>query len=150
MRALQDPMNTTGLAVLGAVLAVTTVAGFALRARAGRVRAPRDAPAADGWALAGRTRADGHRVLLLQLSSPVCAPCRQTAALLADLAARTPAIAHHEIDVAHAPGVARTLGVLRTPTVVAFDRAGAELLRVAGVPRRGELEAALAPALESA
>lgn len=143
-------MNTTGLAVLGAVLALTTVAGLALRARAGRVRAPRDAAASGGWALAGRTPAEGHRVLLLQLSSPVCAPCRQTAALLADLAARTPAVAHHEIDVADAPGVARTLGVLRTPTVVAFDRAGAELLRVSGVPRRAELEAALAPALESA
>jgi hypothetical protein len=37
--------------------------------------------------------------------------------------------------------------VLRTPTTVAFDRAGGELLRVAGVPRVTELASALAPAL---
>lgn len=29
------------------------------------------------------------------------------------------------------------LGVLRTPTTVAFDQDGAELVRVCGVPRRG-------------
>ena len=35
---------------------------------------------------------------------------------------------------------------MRTPTVVAFDRAGAELVRVSGVPRVRELEDALLPA----
>jgi hypothetical protein len=36
---------------------------------------------------------------------------------------------------------------MRTPTVVAFDRAGTELLRVSGVPRVIDLEAALEPVL---
>jgi len=36
---------------------------------------------------------------------------------------------------------------MSTPTVVAFDRSGTELLRVSGVPRLTDLEAALAPAL---
>jgi thioredoxin-like negative regulator of GroEL len=103
--------------------------------------------ATDGWALVGRTPAADERVLLLQLSSPVCAPCRQTAAVLDGLAATTAGVVHVEVDVAEHPDVARSLHVLRTPTTVAFDRAGGELLRVAGVPRVTELASALAPAL---
>jgi hypothetical protein len=36
---------------------------------------------------------------------------------------------------------------MRTPTIVAFDRAGHELLRVSGVPRTDELMTALRPAM---
>jgi thiol-disulfide isomerase/thioredoxin len=136
-----DPL---GAAVLVGVLAVATVVGLVLRARDGRIRptAATTAPAG-GWALAGSAPTDDERVLLLQLSSPVCAPCRRTAELLGGWTADRPDIAHREVDVAERPDVARSLGVLRTPTVVAFDRAGTELLRVSGVPRVADLEAAL-------
>lgn len=139
---------TPGIAVLLATLALAAVVGLALRARDGRLRRGRSA--AGGWDLAGRPREQPDRVLLLQLSSPVCQPCRQTAALLTDLARRTPGVVHTEIDVADRPEVARTLGIMRTPTVVAFDRAGAELLRLSGVPRPAELTTALASELERA
>ena len=48
------------------------------------------------------------------------------------------------MDVADRVDVARALGVLSTPTTVAFDRDGAEMLRVSGVPRADELRNALA------
>lgn len=128
--------------VLVGTLVLATVLGLVLRARDGRPRTGR--AGTGGWALAERAPRPADRVLLVQLSSPVCAPCRRTAALLADLTARTPAIVHREIDVAERPDVARRLDVMRTPTVVAFDRHGAELLRVSGVPRLTELESALA------
>jgi thiol-disulfide isomerase/thioredoxin len=131
------------LAVVGA-LAVATVIGVVLRARSGRLRR---GTATGGWALAGRVPATDERVLLLQLSSPICAPCRQTTAVLDGLAADTPGVVHVEVDVAEHPDVARALQVLRTPTTVAFDRAGGELLRVSGVPRATDLTSALAPAL---
>lgn len=137
-------MDQVGLLVVVGVLAVATVVGLVLRARSGRIRR---STASGGWALAGRTPGDGERVLLLQLSSPVCAPCRQTAAVLDGLAADTAGVVHVEVDVAEQPDVARALHVLRTPTTVAFDRAGGELLRVAGVPRVTELASALAPSL---
>jgi thiol-disulfide isomerase/thioredoxin len=131
------------LAVVGA-LVLATVVGLVLRARSGRVRT---GTATGGWALAERTPSAHERVLLLQLSSPVCAPCRRTAAVLAGLATGTAGVVHVEVDVAEHPEVARSLHVLRTPTTVAFDRAGGELLRVGGVPRVTELASALAPAL---
>jgi thiol-disulfide isomerase/thioredoxin len=143
-------VDPAGLAVLVGVLVLATGAGLLSRARAGRVRAARvraGGTARGGWALAGRTPAVDERVLLLQLSSAVCAPCRQTAAVLEGLTARPPGLVHAEVDVGDRPDTARELGVLRTPTVVAFDRSGAELLRVSGVPRAAELASALAPAL---
>jgi thiol-disulfide isomerase/thioredoxin len=136
-------MSVVGLVVLLAVLVVATVVGTVRRARAGRVRRPTDGAAPSGWVLAGATPDEGDRVLLLQLSSPVCSPCRQTAAQLDALAGERPGLRHVEIDVADAPETARTLHVMRTPTTVAFDREGRELLRVAGVPRRAELLDAL-------
>lgn len=132
--------------MLVGTLVLATVVGLVLRTRDGSMRT--GSRAMGGWALAGLPPAADQRVLLLQLSSPVCTPCRQTAGILADLTARSPGVIHHEIDVADRPDVARELGVMRTPTVVAFDRAGVELVRVSGVPRTADLEAALAPELD--
>lgn len=138
-------VNGTGVAALVVTLVVATVAGLILRSRNGRLR--EGGAGSGGWSLAGHAVRADDRVLLLQISSPVCAPCRQTAALLADLASRTPGVVHREVDVAEDPEPARELGIMRTPTVVAFDRSGTELLRVSGVPRLPDLEAALAPSL---
>jgi thiol-disulfide isomerase/thioredoxin len=135
----------TGIAVLVGTLVLATVVGLVLRARDGRLRT--GGAGSGGWALAGSTPQARDRVLLLQLSSPVCAPCRQTAALLTQLSERRPAVVHREIDVAERPDVARELHVMRTPTVIAFDRAGTELLRVSGVPRLSDLEAGIAAQL---
>lgn len=152
-------MSTLSLVVLLLVLGAATAFGLLRRARDGRIRQAgsgypdgpdESTPGAarpDGWQLAGGRPSGDEQVLLLQLSSPVCAPCRQTAAVLGEWVTRTPGLAHREVDVAEDPGVAGALGVLRTPTVVAFDRAGHELLRVSGVPRLPELANALAPAL---
>lgn len=139
-------VNVVGVCVVLAVLAVASVFGLALRSRSGRVRTRSAGPAGDGpgWRLAGLHPAPHEHVLLLQLSSPICTPCRRTAARLGSLAGGEARIRHVEIDIADRPEVARVLDVMRTPTVVAFDRGGAELLRISGEPRQGELEEALA------
>lgn len=136
-------MTGTGVWVLVGTLVAATVLGLLLRRRSGRVRARARGDGAAGWELAGAVPAEGDRFLLLQLSSPVCAPCRQTAEVLGGMAAGDPSLRHVEVDVAERTDVARALGVLRTPTTVAFDRGGTELLRVSGVPRADELRAAL-------
>jgi thiol-disulfide isomerase/thioredoxin len=136
-----------GAVALGVALLATLVVALVLRARDGRVRA--GSGASGGWALAEHAPSGPDRVLLLQLSSPVCTPCRQTAAVLTELSGSTPGLVHVELDVADRPDVARELGVMRTPTVVAFDRDGAELLRVSGVPRMGDLLAGVGPALSA-
>jgi thiol-disulfide isomerase/thioredoxin len=137
-------MSVAGLVTVAVVVLVVAVAGVALRRRSGRVRAPSGHRSVHGWELAGVRPDEDERVLLLQLSSPVCAPCRTTAGVLDGLASDDPAVRHVEVDVAERVDVARALGVLSTPTTVAFDRDGAEMLRVSGVPRVDELRDALA------
>ncbi len=147
-------MSAVGLAVLVGTLLLACGLGVALRLRSGQVRAAPErteysaaSRSTDGWRLAGATAGPTGRVLLLQLSSPVCTPCRQAAAVLGELSAGTSGLRHVEIDIADRPEVARELGVLRTPTVIAFDRTGTELLRVSGVPNVTPLLDALAPSL---
>jgi thiol-disulfide isomerase/thioredoxin len=134
-------VSAAGAIVVVAVLAVATLVGVVMQRRAGRVRAAATVDTS-GWALARLTPEPDDRVLLLQLSSPVCTPCRQTAVQLGELA-RRPGLRHAEIDVADEPEVARELHVMRTPTTIAFSRDGRELLRVSGVPRRQDLLDAL-------
>ncbi|WP_433032878.1 thioredoxin family protein [Actinomycetospora sp. CA-053990] len=134
-------LSAAGAAVLVGVLVVATVVGLVLRRRDGRVTQGKDA--GNGWDVAGVDPDPGDRVLLLQLSSPVCTPCVRTREQLTALAAEHPDLRHVEVDVAESPGIAQALHVLRTPTTVAFDRAGTELLRVGGVPRRADLQQAL-------
>jgi len=141
-------IDAAGVWALVATLVLATAVGLVLRSRNGRLRS--GGIATGGWALAGASSSGSNRVLLLQLSSPVCSPCRQTAALLTELSARRAGVVHREIDVAERPDVARELSVMRTPTVVAFGPDGSELLRVSGVPRLPELEAAIGPGLAGA
>ncbi|WP_370591309.1 TlpA family protein disulfide reductase [Saccharopolyspora montiporae] len=87
---------------------------------------------------------------LLQLSSTFCAPCRHARVLLDDLARRTTGLRHVDVDLTHHPEWADALQVHSTPTTLVLDPAGAELLRVAGVPKRAALAEALRPHLPGA
>jgi thiol-disulfide isomerase/thioredoxin len=137
----------TGVLVLIGTLVLASVAGLAMRARNGRVRETATArllPAAVRDALAP------GGVTLVQLSTTFCAPCRHTRVLLADLASRTDGLHHAELDLTERPDLARELSVLRTPTTLAIDERGTELLRVGGIPKREALLAALRPHLATA
>ena len=72
---------------------------------------------------------------------------RHARVILARLAESTSGLAHVELDVTDRPEIATSLGVLRTPTTVAFTSDGTELLRVGGVPRGDTLIDALRPHL---
>jgi thiol-disulfide isomerase/thioredoxin len=124
-------------------LVLATVAGLVMKARNGRVRtaSTRGLPA-DVEALLAPAG-----ITLVQLSTTFCAPCRHTRVLLSDLAARTDGLHHTELDLTERPDLARELSVLRTPTTLAIDGRGTELLRVGGVPKRDQLLSALRPHL---
>ena len=135
------------------VLAVTAVlvagVGSAMRWRSGRVRAAATPEDRLPDVVLDHVPSDGQDVTLLQLSTTFCAPCRHTRVLLEDLARRTPGVRHVEVDLTNRPELTQRLRVRSTPTTVAIDPAGRELLRLVGVPRREALLTALQPHLRS-
>ncbi|TNC26138.1 TlpA family protein disulfide reductase [Amycolatopsis alkalitolerans] len=122
-----------GVWVVLGVLLVGGAAGAVLRTRNGRIRAAKaterslPAPVADAL--------DPAAITLVQISTTFCAPCRHAKAVLKPLAERTAGLRHVELDVTDRPEVAQALGVLRTPTTLAFSPGGSELLRISGVPK---------------
>ncbi|MCB7136290.1 thioredoxin domain-containing protein [Cellulosimicrobium marinum] len=140
--------------VLAAVLALAVALGAWWRRRQGVVRpAARRRPAASpahgapggagvDWAAHG-VRLGPHRTFV-QLSAAVCAPCRSTARVLGDVAARTDGVVHHELDVDDHLDLVLDLGVLRTPTVLVLDGAGRETARASGAMTRAQALDALA------
>jgi thiol-disulfide isomerase/thioredoxin len=139
----------TGVLVLVGTLVLATVAGLVMKARNGRVRTTTNPEATSLLPADVQAVLVPGGVTLVQLSTTFCAPCRHTRILLSDLASRTDGLHHTELDLTERPELAKELSVLRTPTTLAVDRAGAEVLRVGGVPKRDELLAALQPHLAS-
>jgi thiol-disulfide isomerase/thioredoxin len=142
----------TGVLVLIGTLALAGVVGLLLRAQNGRIRGVGKAPEPAGPGLPEDVRQVLHpdaAVTLVQLSTTFCAPCRHARRVLADLASRTERLHHAELDLTNRPDLARALSVLRTPTTLALDAGGAELLRVGGVPNRDALLDALRPHLDA-
>ncbi len=89
----------------------------------------------------------GERATLLQFSSAFCAPCRATRRVLSDVAEVVPGVVHVEVDAEHHLDLVRRLGILRTPTTLVLDAAGAEVTRASGAPTRQQVMAAVERAL---
>ncbi|MFT4084953.1 MAG: thioredoxin family protein [Nocardioides sp.] len=90
----------------------------------------------------------GERATLVQFSSAFCAPCRATRRVLAEIADQVPGVVHVEVDAEQHLDMVRSLGVLRTPTTLVLDRTGVEVARAAGAPRKEQVLAALAKAVD--
>lgn len=134
--------GSTALVLTGLVLAATLL-GLLHRRNQGRVRVVAGTRVVS---IAGVEL--GDRATLLQFSSELCAPCTATARVLDDLAARTPHVAHVDLDVTRRPELAAEYRVLQTPTTLILDRDGAVRARIGGAVRRdlvvAELERVLA------
>lgn len=85
----------------------------------------------------------GSAATLVQFSSAICAPCRTTHQLLAELTADDPAVIHIEIDAETRLDLVDELGITRTPTVLLLDGEGVVRHRIVGAARRTEVTEAI-------
>jgi thiol-disulfide isomerase/thioredoxin len=135
-------MGLRVLLVLG-VLAVAVAAGLLWRSRNGRFVAARSDAGAARLTGADLGAPLGSAATFLQLSSEACAPCRSTAAVLGALAAERPGLAHVEVAAEDRLDLVRRFDVLRTPTVLVLDGAGAVRGRLSGATTRQQAVEAL-------
>jgi thiol-disulfide isomerase/thioredoxin len=90
----------------------------------------------------------GERATLLQFSSAFCAPCRATRRTLAEVEGMVEGVRHVELDAESHLELVRRLDIVRTPTTLVLDSTGAIVKRASGAPRKPDVIAALARALE--
>jgi thiol-disulfide isomerase/thioredoxin len=135
-----------------AVLAVATVLGLWWRARNGRYTAvdpallasAPDDEADDTRLTAAQLGAPlGARATFVQFSSEVCAPCRRTHAVLAQLVSEHEGLSHVEMDVVEHLDLVRRFGIMRTPTTLLLDADGVVVGRMSGATDRRHALAAL-------
>lgn len=127
----------SGLFFALVTLAVATVFGLFWQRRTGRLKDQKKEVRVD-W-----TFELGERATLVQFSSAFCAPCRATKRVLGDVAGLVEGVAHVEIDAEARLDLVRELNILKTPTVLILDAAGAIVQRAAGQPRKADVIAAL-------
>ncbi|MCB0912692.1 MAG: thioredoxin family protein [Propionibacteriaceae bacterium] len=135
----------TGAWVVGATVLLALGFGLYRRATDGRVAGA--VPVRDDRGLA-RLGPFGERATFVQFSSELCAPCRTTSRLLAELVGTEPGVAHVEVDAAAHLDLTGELGISRTPTVLLLDSEGTVRHRIVGAPRRPDVLRALQNILE--
>lgn len=140
------------LLLVVAVLALATVLGLWWRARNGRYTAVdpallASAPADvedDSRLTAGEVGSPlGTRATFVQFSSEVCAPCRRTHAVLAQVVSEHEGLSHVEMDVVEHLDLVRRFGIMRTPTTLLLDADGVVVGRMSGATDRRHALAAL-------
>jgi thiol-disulfide isomerase/thioredoxin len=147
-----------GLIVLVSVLAAASVVGLGMRLRNGRFRERRSVRAASGPdAAAGSVLSEadlgaslGERATLVQFSTEFCAYCGPTRELLAEVARSRAGVALVEIDASRRMDLARRLNVFSTPTVFVLAPDGSIARRACGLPRKGDVLAAVSSVLNGA
>ncbi len=85
----------------------------------------------------------GSEATFVQFSSRVCAPCRATHTLLADVTATRPTVTHIDLDAESRLDLVEEFGITRTPTVLVLDGSGAVRQRIVGATRRPDVLTAL-------
>ena len=86
----------------------------------------------------------GSRATLVQFSSAFCGPCRATRLLIEDVTADIADVVHVEIDAEANLELVRQLDIRSTPTTLFINRAGHEVGRAVGAPKRDQVLAAIA------
>lgn len=127
------------IATLLALVALATALGLLWRARTGRVVRSSGAAGAVDVAELAADAVGGTSATLLQFSTPVCAACPPTRALLGSLASELPGVAHVEIDVSRRPDLLNRFALLQSPTTLVLDGRGAVRARIVGAPQRTDV-----------
>ena len=123
------------MALLGLILLISTAIGLLYRRRNGVITKKRRLHISEAE-FAG---AYGSRVTILQFSTTFCSQCRSAKALISDVVKDEKDISYLEIDAESNLALVRKVDVRSTPTTIFLDKAGYEIARATGAPKRDQL-----------
>jgi thiol-disulfide isomerase/thioredoxin len=128
------------LVIIAALLAVTAVVYRWWVSRDGRVKKV-TVPGALTPEVLRAPR--GQFATFVQFSTPMCAKCPGTRALLLEVASERPHVTHVDIDASERLDLARELGIMRTPTTLVLDSDGVIVARMDGAMTPAQAREAL-------
>ena len=128
------------LSLLVLILLISTAIGFWYRSKNGVIRKKRRLHISEAE-FAGRY---GSRITILQFSTTFCSQCRAAKALISDVVKDERDISYLEIDAESNLALVRKVDVRSTPTTIFLDKAGYEIARATGAPKRDQLQKVIA------
>lgn len=130
----------TKLALIAALLVLSTLLGIYWRASVGRAKRIKSGKQVDLDRLGATKNSQpvtkfGKKATLLQFSSEVCSQCAQTARYFGQLEGAKKDLLHIDVDVTHRMDLAAHFNVFQTPTTLILDANGIVKARIGGTPR---------------
>ena len=119
-------MDLSSLLVVASLVIVSTAVGLWWRSRQGKISHD------DGQTIPLSLLAPGHKLTLLQVSSPLCSYCAAMRSQLSREAASREDVAHLEYDVSDIPGIVDALRIRQTPTTLFVEADGRVAHQVGG------------------
>jgi len=86
----------------------------------------------------------GKRATVVTFSTNFCSECRAAKALISDVTSTLSDISYVEVDAESNLELVRKVDIRSTPTTIFLDKAGFEIARATGAPKRDELIKAIA------
>ena len=128
------------LSLLVLILLISTAIGFWYRSKNGVIRKKRRLHIGEAE-FAGTY---GKRITILHFSTTFCSQCRAAKALISDVVKDEKDISYLEIDAESNLALVRKVDVRSTPTTIFLDKAGYEIARATGAPKRDQLQKVIA------
>jgi thioredoxin-related protein len=117
------------------LLSITSIAGFIYRTKKGVIRKGKRLQITQ-QEIAGSY---GDRLTIMQFSTTFCSECRAAKAIVKSVVADLPGVTYLEIDAESNLELVRRVDIRSTPTTIFLDKAGFEIARAKGAPKRDQL-----------
>ena len=117
------------------ILALTAVVGFRYRVKKGVIKEKKGSQILESEL--GKTY--GRRATVVIFSTTFCSECRAAKALISDVTSTLSDISYIEIDAESNLELVRRVDIRSTPTTIFLDKAGFEIARATGAPKRDQL-----------
>lgn len=145
----------TAIVAIAAAVGLAALVGWLLNRHSGAIRATTANPGRAGDPAAPELRLLGELLTglpsggptVVHFSAPWCGPCARVRRVVDDVCQERGGVSHLEIDIDANPIAAQKFSVMSLPTTLIFDANGHQRYRTIGVPKPGDLRAALAPLL---